>query len=255
MAVRFLFDATFIFAIVVSLVMSDADSFLNDGLSAPDTEFSLNDQMFAFDQSTLPMNLDVLPQDGSDLFLENVKNGGLVSNDGVGESFELADCSSSEMFPALGKSRMRRRDGVSECKNSASTPPGGSLPPFDAAGSGLFGSPGMMTLFNTVTEKTPENINCGLFTLGALNFGVCHTGEGALDANYPISFNGARFGTVNLQNGSPAPGPATICPPPEQLFCCARAYYDLNDAGTNYRGNYRGDICISISALMGEPQG
>ena len=255
MAVRSLFDAIFIFAIVVPWVMSESDLF-----SVPETEVSLNDEVLAFDQSTSPINFDLSPQDGSDLLFGDMENNQMISNgdDGFDQTFELVDCSSSSLFPARGKSRMMRRDGSPECKDPALTPPTDSIgsesnPPFDAT-HGLFGTEGMM-LLNPVRATLPENSDCKLFTLGALNFGVCHTGEGEENTNYFITLNGIKFGTVNLQNGFAAPGFISICPSPQKLYCCAKAYYDLSEQRTSYRGNYRGEICISMSALMGEPPG
>lgn len=255
MAVRFLFDVTFVFAVVVSLVMSDSDLF-----SIPETGLSLNDGMLAFDQSASPMNFDVSPQDGSDLLFGNLDSGQLISNgdEGLDDPLELAECSSSNLFPALGKSRMKQRDRIPESEDLTWRPPNNnagsnSNPPFDRS-RGLFGTEGMMFL-NRARERQSENSDCKLLTMGALNFGVCHTGEGEEIANYPISFNGARFVTVNLRNGSPPPELTSNCVSPQKLYCCARAYYDLTEEATSYSGNYHGDICISLSALLGGPQG
>ena len=151
MAICFMVHAILILSLLVPLIMSDSAWSLSDELSAPETNLPLHDEMLAFDQPTLAMNLNASPQDGSNMFFENVDNSGLVSDDDndVGESWELAGCSSSEIFPAVGKSRMRRRDESTECKSPTSVPPTGSTPPFDASRS-LFGSQGMMQLLNTV---------------------------------------------------------------------------------------------------------
>lgn len=198
MIIRLVLHAIFDLSILVSLVMSNSAWSLNDELSAPETDFSLNDEVLAFDQPILS------PQDGSDLFFEGVENSGLISSDddGVGEPFELADCPSSELFPALDKSRMRRRDGSSECKNPASTPPSGSNPPFDAARN-PFGSQGMMQLLNSVRTDRQKNDACGYLTRGLLPFGLCHSGVGTSSTDVAVTIGELKFQTVNLQHCSP----------------------------------------------------
>lgn len=196
--------AILIFFLLVILVMSDSAWSLSDELSAPETDLPLNDEMLAFNQPTLAMNLNASPQDGSNLFFEDVDNSGLVSDDDndVRESWELAGCSSSESFPALGKSRMRRRDESTQCKSPTSVPPTGSIPPFDPSRT-LLGSPGMMQLLNTVkVDRVPNNV-CVYLSRGVLPFAVCHSGNGVISTTLTVTIVEMTFSTVNLQHCSP----------------------------------------------------
>lgn len=256
MAVRLFFDATFIVSVAASLLMSQPDLFLNDELSIPET---------AFDQSTLPIDFDLSPQDGSDLSLGGVEDSGLISNNdsGVGDPFELAGCSSSELFPALGKSRMRRRDAASECKNSGSASSSGNDPPIDSAGDPL-GALGTTPLFNALSRESTPHAGCSLYSLGVLPVGVCHSGVGKENLNYPVAINGAIFETFVLERCTPLIGTLSICPVQKELYCCGRARYLTRPWKPNFPGvgpfytdaapNYVGLGCISLSRLMGAPE-
>ena len=139
---------------------------MNDELSALETDFSLNDEVLAFDQPNLPMNLNLSPQDRSGLLLEGVKSSDLVSSDDdVSGSFEVADFSSSELFPALGKSRMKRCGESAECRIPASMPFTGAIPPFDPA-IDPFG-----VLLNKVTLDLNQHSDCKALAFGLLEVG------------------------------------------------------------------------------------
>lgn len=248
MAIRIKFDAMFSFFVIMFLMMSETIWSLNDKLFAPEMEFLLNDEMFAFDQSLiLPTDFNFSPQDGSDLFFESALSN---DDDDVGEPFDLAGCSSSEPFPALGKSRMRRRDESARCKNPGSTSPiTDSTPPFDAARDPT-GTAGLIQLINSARMDRVQNSACESFTFGALPFGVCHTGIGALPSNIiAIRIGGFEFKAVDLEHCSAASLFSTICSFPEKCYCCSFSYNDPGDAN-----NLRGKVCVPISVLMGEPQ-
>lgn len=95
MVICLLLRAILNLSLVVSLAMSSSVWPLSDELFAPETDFSLNDGLLAFDQSISSMKFNVLPQDGSDLFFGEQENSGSVSTDDndLGGLFELAGCS------------------------------------------------------------------------------------------------------------------------------------------------------------------
>lgn len=198
------FDAIFVLSIILSIVMLTTAWSLSDDLFAPETEFSLNDEMLAFDQPTLPTDLDSSPQDESGLFFEDMESSSSLSSDenGVGGSFEIADCSPSELFPALGESRMRRRDGSAGCKNPASTPPTGAGPPFDAARD-PFNTQGMIFLGGFRVNQ-PRNTDCSMLTAYVLPFGVCHSGNDVLPTGVSVTIGQRAFLAVDLQHCSPS---------------------------------------------------
>lgn len=223
--------AMFILSMTVTFVTSDLAWSLNDELSAPETEFSLNDEVFTFDQ------------DGSDLFSQDGGNSGLNSkdNDNVDDPFELAGCT-SELFPAFGKSRMRRRRESADCKNPAFTPSMGAFPvgpPIDPFG----------IFQNQVDLDSMRNSDCKLLTLGLLEIGLCHSGVGALPAGIDVTIGGLIFKAFDLQHCSPALPSSTVCPSPQRLYCCVNAYGNVDDPT-----NIRGEICVPISAIVGDPQ-
>ena len=216
---------------------------LNDNLFAPETELLSNDELFAFDHSILPTNFNFSPQDESDMIF-----GDAPTNDGndVGESFDLVDCRSSNPSSPFGKSRLRQRDESARCENSAST-----TLPLDNTSFGASDNP--LILFQLVISlirDRKQNEACDALTFHVLPFGVCNSGIEAFPSmTLLISIGESAFSPVNLQHCSPAQRFSTVCPVPERLYCCEKTYKDRKDAT-----NLRGDVCLSISELMGEPQ-
>ena len=196
MAVRFILHAMSIFSVIVPLVMSDSASPLNDELSAPETEFSLNNELLAFDQS---MNFNSSPE--PDLISEDAKSSDLFWNDenDVDESFKLADCSSSEIFPALGKSRMRRPGGSEECKNPTLTPSNSAF--------SLWWDPAIDPwdiLQNRVEQDSMRHSDCIVLTSNLLPFGLCHSGVGAVPSKQEVKIGGLSLTAFDLQHCSPS---------------------------------------------------
>lgn len=195
MTVRLILDTMFSFSVIVPLVMSDLAWPLNHELSAPETDFSLNNEVLAFDQS---MNFNSSPE--PDLFPENAKSSDFFSNDeiGVNESFELADCSSSELRPALGTSRMRRRGVSEECKNPTSTSSTSAFSLWDPA----IDPWGLVE--NRIEQNSLRYSDCVVLTFNVLPFGLCHSGVGAVPSEHEVNIGGLSLQTFDLQHCSPS---------------------------------------------------
>lgn len=198
------FGVIFLLSIVVSAVISDSTWSFSDELSAPETEVLLNDEVHASNQPDLPMNLASSPQGGSGLLFGDMESSNLFSSDddGIGRSFELADCSSSELVPAIRKSRIRRRDGSTTCENQDSTPPTASNPPFDAAQDPWGGLQGLNRQFTEFRQEEDQNSACGLMTLTLLPWGACHSGSGTSPAGF-VTIGGMTVVSVFLPQCSP----------------------------------------------------
>ena len=200
MTFRLCFNVISILPVIVSIVTSDSDWFGSDEPLAPENGFVWDDEVHEFDQPALPFDLASSIQDGFGSLFGDMEGSDLFASDddGIGESFELAACSSSELFPAIGKSRMRRRDGSAACMNPASTPQTGTLPPFDAARD-PFATQGMTRLLGDIRFDRPANSACEILTWGVLPVGVCHSGAGALPTNIIITIGSLSFEAVDLQ--------------------------------------------------------
>lgn len=169
---------------IVSALDSDPTWFLDGDLSS-DTDLSLNPGVLT---SALPLNLDF----GSDLITPSADSYStdISSNDELPWDTELddssnlfnfdspllvADCSSSESFPTIGKSRLRRADRPKTCNNGAVNSGASdeiSLP------TELFSPGGFNTLEQQITDlNEAENSQCVLLSLGALPAGVCSSGR------------------------------------------------------------------------------
>ena len=127
MVIQLLVDILFILFVLVSPTTSD--SIFLPSEEGP-TDFSLNGKALAFDEPALPVDLTSLPSDESVLLFEDSGSTNLFLSDNnsgfIGdEPFQLADCSSSsDFFPAIGKSRLRRLD---RCTGSQSSDPRSSF--------------------------------------------------------------------------------------------------------------------------------
>lgn len=237
------FDAIFNFSIIVFFVILNSTWSLNDDLFTPETELLSNADISASDQLLLPTNPNSSPQDESDIFWGDAP----PNDDGdIAESFDLVDCSSSNSFPAFGKSRIRRRDESTRCKNPSLTSPPSDNFPFGTSADPLAG----LQLFTSFRRNRRKNTACDALTFNVLPFGVCNSGIDALPSIIMfVSIGGSLFIPVDLQHCSPGEMYSSICPVPEKLYCCARVYEDRKD-----KTNLRGDVCVSISEVMGEPQ-
>lgn len=243
MTVRIEFNAIFNFSIILFFVMLNTTWSLNVNLFAPETELLSNNELFASDQSILPTSFNFWPQDESDMIF-----GDAPPNDGddVGESFDLVDCRSSNPSSPFDKSRKRRGDGSARCENPASI-----ALPFDNTSFGASDNP--LVLFQLVISlirDRKQNEACDALTFHVLPFGVCNSGIEAFPSiTLLVNIGDSVYSPVDLQHCSLAQRFSTDCPVSEKLYCCQKVYQDRKD-----KTNFRADVCLSISELMGEPQ-
>lgn len=188
MGFRLVFDVLFILSIIVSPAKSDL---IFDDLPLSDTELPLNDDALAFNPQALPLTDDTLafnqqaspvdltssPQEGSDSLFGDTGNIDLFSTeyDGVWETSQLAGCTSSELLPAIGKSRLRRRDGTGACENLDTTAP-------TDAGAAAYDD-FLRNLEETTNRKAlgtnnlDLSINCAVISGGQLPWEICSSGD------------------------------------------------------------------------------
>lgn len=149
----------------------------------------LNQPTSLLDVSTLSGGSELYPDDEFDsLFGTDEPNlTSLPDHTIFDNSFELADCASSDSLPVMGpKSRLRRLDDSGSCKNPNTTPPSGTETPPGGADDETVNIPDMLTLlrdpyfvrrFAAARKNRNHNSYCYLFTEGILPWGVCSSGN------------------------------------------------------------------------------
>lgn len=181
---RLILGVIFIRSIFVSTAISDSTWSSGDELLFQDTELPSNSEALAFNQVALPLDLADAPEGGSGSLFGDMGSIDLSSsdNDGTvaGEFFQLADCSSSELFPLIGKSRIRRLDGsADDCQNPENPT---SEPPFDPSLDSA-SSQALHELLSRlrVSPGSDEGKNtvCRSLTHNLLPWGVCPSGDDA----------------------------------------------------------------------------
>lgn len=148
-----------------------------------------------FDVPTLPDGSGSYLSDASDSLFEddvNTQNdkvdlNSLLDDTLLGDSFEVADCSSSESLPAISrKSRVRRLDGSGACVNPSPTPPTAVDEPSGSVSDKpvdlrdlmrLLDSPIFMEMSRQSKKDKDNNQYCFLYTDGNLPWGVCSSGR------------------------------------------------------------------------------
>ncbi len=144
--------------------------------------FMLSEEPYSADESYLAGELDPLWD------AENIVPplGDTIPAD----AFELADCSAAEYFPIVGKSRVRRLDDSSSCKNPDTAPPVGSaetLPNGDETFSRGANEPINVpepfwdliydpSTLERLFRHRQDNEHCYKWTSGMYPVGLCHSG-------------------------------------------------------------------------------
>lgn len=178
MVIQLLIDILFILFVLVSATTSD--SIFLPSEEGP-TDFSLNGKALAFDEPALPLDLTSLPLDKSISLFEDSGSTNLYLSDNnsgfIGdEPFQLADCSSSsDLFPATGKSRLRRLDRCRGSQNSDPTSSDG-FPPFGVPSKVINDLEKMLGL-PAYEDDSRQNSICRLVTANVLPWGVCSSGN------------------------------------------------------------------------------
>lgn len=202
----------FSFISVLSIVSAlDSDlTWPSNGDFSLDTDLSSNqetlssalplDPDFGIDLTTPPADSYLTDIPSSDVPLDtNIDNSSILNFD---SPLVVADCSSSERFPTIGKSRLRRLDGSTSCSNNPiSGDTGGEVTlPTD-----LFSSDTAIdALEKKVTGDNQErNADCITYTQGALPVGLCSTGllpDVSVIGSFPI--NGVQFISLTLRHAT-----------------------------------------------------
>ena len=183
---------------------SDLDLSSNQVASSNLALSPLDPSASLFEPAQSDGNLDIFSIDSSDPLFENVEKNtfipgeigfeglDLTSADGaltLDSSFDVADCSTSILFPAIGKSRIKRAAANSEkCKN----PTSGAInnPPLGGDEQGptgpdvtdeevdeFFQNPAIRRLWFKAEDTENQNPSCHMISLGALPYGVCSSGS------------------------------------------------------------------------------
>ena len=250
MGSRLVLGAIVILSIILFPVKSDSLGFSDDGLPVSDNGLPVSDNGLSLssNQPDSALDLGFLPQDGSDLFSEDLGGGDLFASD---NSDLNAGCSSSEFVPVVGKARIRRRDGSGVCTGSETSLQSGR-PPFDAARSPL-GLGLLQRLLSASPDRQQQNSICITFSAGVLPWGVCYTPtETGLDmtrARTILIPPEKVFMAYYLDHCLLAAGVNAICPQLEQQFYCCQGF------GPNLPALDEGSgmFCVALSLLMGEP--
>ena len=197
MGFRHVFHLIVIISIIVYAAKADSTRVLSDDFLFSDIGLSSSKEVLAFNQPDSSLDLFSLSSDvfdspfedtnNSDLFfvdsagLDDTDNSDLflVTNAGLDdESVEVADCSSSEAYPVIGKSRIRRRDASDVCTDPRTGPFKSQGLPSDAAGGqshrknlGIFS---LTSVFSRAELKRRQNGVCNAVTIGSLPWGVCY---------------------------------------------------------------------------------
>ena len=194
----------------VSALAQDSSWFLDDDFSS-ETDLPWSSDMLSaaspydLDFSTDPITLtadsyttDDISSNNDDLLSWNTdfdSSNILSFND---DPFLVADCS-SENFPSIGKSRLRRADDHSSCSKNAIN--GGISDQINLPTELFSPSGGANSLEETLTgTNEDENGQCILYSQGLLPAGVCSTGVLSLEylmGGFEIS--GIQFATLALK--------------------------------------------------------
>ena len=206
---RTLFCFTSIFS-VVSALGPDSSWFLDEDLSS-NTDFSSSPEYLS---AALPSDLDfstALTTPSMDPYSTDISsNNDLLWNTDLDSGSNLftldsplvvADCSSSESFPIIGKkSRLRRANQPNSCTNDGTVNSGVSngldLP------IKLFSPDGLDELDRAITGPDKEqNSECVKITQGILPVGVCSTGrlEDTVVAG-ALTIAGIQFASLTFRN-------------------------------------------------------
>jgi hypothetical protein len=275
MIVHLVFDVLFILFNVVSATDSDSIWPSSQESRFPDMELTSNEAALTLTEPALSLNLMSLPSDESKSLFDNPESTNLFLSDNLDlvgdEPVELADCSSSEFSPAIGKSRVRRLDGgPAGCQNPDSTPSGSGSSFNDlSAYETLLSNLERLYGANGAQEELKQNSICSLVTANLLPWGVCSSGDSsqievAIRNTPDPSLGGVgqlfhlyscTLGTFSPENHARAnwlltslgvllaPGGMAICPGARQDFYCCEYF----DAGLDPP---YGEYCALLSVLQ-----
>lgn len=206
------------FLSVVSALGSDPTWFLNEDPSL-DTDLSLSPEFLS---SALPLDLDFgtgLTTPSADPYSIDISSNDDLLWDTDFDSSNLLNydgpllvadaCSSSESFPIIAKSRLRRAEVPNSCSNNginsgASNGNSGTSNEINLPIK-LFSPDGFDELNNLIGQTDQaENSQCFLYTQGLLPAGVCSSGQlqdqAAIDG---ISIRGIQFISLTLRHVTP----------------------------------------------------
>ena len=171
----------------------DSISYLNDG----------SESLFADD--------DTHGTTTTELDLQSLSDDPLLDG-----SVAAADCSTSEILPAIGKkSRVKRLDDPGTCNNPDTTPRTGVNRPSGGRGGGgdfenpkvgelmkLLNDPNFLSMIIRSRVNPDWNQYCFLFTDGLLPWGVCSSGKPEDKQMLSLSMNvlGRDFDVYNLDH-------------------------------------------------------
>ena len=189
--------------------------FYDDSLS-PDPEFLLDqiDQISSpvnqisslFDTSQLP-DESIYENQEYDFNLASNKDDGWAETSSwndipLEDSFDPPECSSSQILPAIGRSRVKRLDEPGTCKDRpvASFPSSGNLGGVSSTSPDLSGlnellpqTPGDVGGFQEAMGDEDQNTFCVLYTNFVLPVGVCSAGEIMVDGVLTIPSGGVFY--------------------------------------------------------------
>lgn len=195
---RLVLRMAFILPIVsASNLDATSPSYGDSMFSNPDWPLDQTDQPASpVDQATSFFDTTQLPEEytygdqGNTISTSNENNGlmgtSFLSGVAIGDSLELPDCSSSEIVPPIGKSRIKRLNGSGSCTNSPAHSSSGSVSGVGGVGgeepdlSGLMEllpqDPGAVEKLTEAMSEDQKNTFCGLYTIYFLPYGVCSLG-------------------------------------------------------------------------------
>lgn len=170
--------------IIVIICVTLSISFSDGDFLVPDMELG-DENLLAFNSPDSSLEFSSLPAGAFDpLFGESNNSGFLSSGDvNLDDSFQLAGCSASEDFPAIGKSRIRR-NGIL-CPNSGAQPLTGAEPLQSEFNFGQepLNRPNEIWGDSFVEER--QNGLCKRITNGVMPWGVCYWPEEPLEPLRP----------------------------------------------------------------------
>lgn len=194
-------------------LFSDANFFSDTESSSIPAGSSSDQALLPLDQTGLLFGSTQLPGDSesflpdtdpTDSLFGNAESSTPIGSESFdGGSFNLAGCSASEDFPAIGKNRLTRRDGSGTCTNPDTTSPkaaghvpGGLDGPLDPDKFNelldLLKDPEMKEILNQAQANKDHNTYCHILTAGLLPWGVCSSGRlvDETSSSFPMVFLG-----------------------------------------------------------------